>query len=105
MALSPLERAALTTFRTRLAARFGARLDRAVLFGSRARGEGHEESDLDVLVVVHDLSRAERADVIDDAGAIELETGLVLSPIVRAAVEWRDASALGREIARDGVPL
>ncbi|MBK8096833.1 MAG: nucleotidyltransferase domain-containing protein [Planctomycetes bacterium] len=33
---------------------------RSALFGSRARGQGHKDSDLDVLVVIDDLTSAER---------------------------------------------
>lgn len=34
---------------------FGEQLKTAVLFGSRARGQGHEESDHDIFVVIEDL--------------------------------------------------
>ena len=36
----------------------GERLDAVVLFGSRARGEAHPESDWDLLVVVQGLPRS-----------------------------------------------
>ena len=35
------------------------------MFGSQARGDAHEDSDVDVLVVVDDLSEQERGEVID----------------------------------------
>ena len=38
--------------RARLAALYGDRLRRVILYGSHARGEAHEESDVDVLVVL-----------------------------------------------------
>lgn len=45
--LLPRERKALEELRTWLEGRFGPRLREVVLFGSRARGEGNEDSDLD----------------------------------------------------------
>jgi predicted nucleotidyltransferase len=43
-------------------AAFGAeQLQRIVVFGSRARGAGHSDSDLDVAVLMHSLSPSERA--------------------------------------------
>lgn len=45
-------RAALAEAKARLVARYGDRLDRLILYGSHARGEAHDESDVDVLVVL-----------------------------------------------------
>jgi predicted nucleotidyltransferase len=103
--LSPLEVEVLGAFRERLRARFGERLAALTLFGSRARGEGHAESDLDVLVLVRDLVPAERRAILDVAYDLELDTRLVLAPIVRDPRSFRFDSALGAEIARDGVAL
>lgn len=43
----------LTEVHERLEAYYSKRLCRVVLFGSYARGDAHEKSDLDVLVVLH----------------------------------------------------
>jgi predicted nucleotidyltransferase len=40
----------LTRFREALAKVYGDRLERVVLFGSRARGDAHTESDYDIAV-------------------------------------------------------
>jgi antitoxin ChpS len=93
----------LTSLRERVAERFGDRA-KLVLFGSRARGEGHEESDLDVLVWLDGASRAERREVIDLAFDVEQAFGLAVSPLVRDPSTPLGA-ALAAEIARDGVPL
>src|SRR5579883_1383968 len=55
-ALSPTVASALSRFRAVLAERFGARLREVVLYGSHARGTATEDSDVDVLVVVDDLT-------------------------------------------------
>src|SRR5258708_30630880 len=67
----PLVAAALTKLRSGLEARFGSRLREVVLFGSHARGTATEESDVDVLVVVDDLTEGERLEVFDLAYDID----------------------------------
>ncbi|MBI4952859.1 MAG: nucleotidyltransferase domain-containing protein [Myxococcales bacterium] len=104
MSLSPLEVQALAELRRLLAARFGDRLAGLTLFGSRARGEGHADSDLDVLVLVDGLTPVERREVLDLACDLELALRVAISPLVRPAAA-PPVGALGREIGRDGVRL
>jgi predicted nucleotidyltransferase len=103
--LSELERGALNALATGVRARFGGRVRRIVLFGSRARGEGRSDSDLEVLVLVDGLARDERRAVQDLAFDVGFEHGLVLSPIAAAAESWVGDTPLAAEIERDGVPL
>lgn len=46
----------LKGFRAGLSEMYGDRLERVVLFGSRARGDADDESDYDVAVFLRDLS-------------------------------------------------
>jgi predicted nucleotidyltransferase len=103
--LSPLERSALDRLRAALGERFGVRLASLVLFGSRARGEGDETSDLDVLVTIRELTRDERHAVLDLADDVERAFGLRIEPLVRDVDPRSLGAALAREIARDGVSL
>jgi len=102
-------RAALEQYARRLEQRFGARLRHVHLFGSWARGEAGADSDVDVAVVVDDLSRAEWSDVIDDACEVEDATGVALSPFVVSGSRFDLLLARERRIARDilaeGIPL
>jgi predicted nucleotidyltransferase len=50
--LSKQETAALQTFVHILQDRFGRQLVDVLLFGSKARGEAHSDSDVDVLVIL-----------------------------------------------------
>ncbi len=52
IALRPSVRAVLCEARTELERLYGDRLVKVILFGSHARGEAHEESDVDLLVVL-----------------------------------------------------
>jgi predicted nucleotidyltransferase len=85
-------------------ARFGARLGEYVLYGSHARGQAHEESDVDVLVVVQGLTEVERGEVFDlayDADAAERENWVGLSPLVYSDVQVAELRARERLILRD----
>jgi predicted nucleotidyltransferase len=103
--LSPAESAVLAGLKSDIVRRFGDRLQGLVLFGSRARSEGTESSDLDVLVLVRGVSRQERREILDLAYARELETGLLISPFVRDPEGAPLAAGIAGEIARDGRAL
>ena len=102
---------ALGTFQSWLGARFGERLREVVLFGSQARGEATDESDVDVLVVIDGLDEAERREVFDrayDAG-VDGDDFISVAPLPYSTAQARDMRGrerrLMREIARDGVAL
>lgn len=50
--LTPGERGVLAEFARRMREWYGERLERLVVFGSRARGDVTEDSDIDVLAIV-----------------------------------------------------
>jgi predicted nucleotidyltransferase len=100
-------RDSVSCYRRRLERDLPGRLRRLVLFGSWARGEACEDSDVDVLVVLSSATGAERARAIDIGGMVGIERGLVMAPLVLTQSEWdemvRSERRLGREIGRDGV--
>src|SRR5258708_18740174 len=64
----PLEvRDAMAAYARQLAARFGSRLRFVLLFGSWARGEAREDSDVDVAAVVDGVTRKERRGAVGGA--------------------------------------
>jgi hypothetical protein len=103
------ERAALDALRGWLLARFGARLRELTLFGSRARGEGDEDSDLDVAVVVDGLTSAEGREIAWFCGDLLTEHGVIVSmfavSVERMQELRRRDRLIAQEIARDGVPV
>ncbi len=65
---------------------FGDRVKKIILYGSYARGDYKESSDIDIMILT-DFSFEEiekyRDDISDIAFDIELETGIMLSPIIK----------------------
>src|SRR6266850_4946046 len=93
--------------RTSLRAMYGARIERLVLFGSRARGDAHADSDYDVAVFLKDLTDRWRehhrlADLRTD---ILAETSAFLEARPFRAGSYRDRTPLMHEIRRDGIDL
>lgn len=74
-----------------------------MLFGSHARGQANEDSDVDVLVAIDDLSEAERLDVIDLAYAVDrsLDDWVGLSPLAYSTAQAAAMRSAGRRLFRD----
>ena len=100
---------ALARFARAVREQFGDSVVDIRLFGSHARAAAHEESDVDVAVVLDEAGWETRCDIIDLAADIGLARGLPLSPTVfdRATWErWRSQERpLVRDIEREGVRL
>jgi predicted nucleotidyltransferase len=94
-------------YRQALGVAFPGRVRAVRVFGSVARGEAHEDSDVDVLVLLQDATFTERGRAIDLATELGLAADLVLAPVVLTQVEWDDLvrreRLLPQEIERDGV--
>ncbi len=108
----PAVAAALRRFRSLLELRFGTRLSELVLFGSHATGNAHEDSDVDVLVVIDALTPAERAEVMDlatEADAADREAWVGLAPLPYSDSEVATLRGRERRLFRDidriGVPV
>ena len=102
-------RRAASQFASTLRDRYRDALVGVRLFGSCARGEMREDSDVDVAVVLHAVDGRTKRDVIDLASDIGLEHDVLLSPTVldRETFErWRaQERLLVMDIEREGLPL
>ena len=105
----PRIRAALAAFAEQLRRRLGDRVIDLRLFGSRARGTAHGESDVDIAVVLDGADWRTRCEVIDLATDIGLESDLELSPTVFDRPTWErfrgEQRPLVADIEREGIPL
>jgi len=107
--LTPAERAAIGEFASGARARFGPDLIELRLFGSRARGEGSAESDLDVACIVTDTGRARRHELQDLAYDVGLRHGVLVAAMVISAAVLDGLRERERRLAldldREGVVL
>jgi predicted nucleotidyltransferase len=107
--LGSAERRAIGDFTGFVRQRFGARVRDVRLFGSRARGEGHEDSDLDILTVIDELTNAERREVWEYTGDLLTAHDVIVGGLTVSTAYWKDLQSRERlivkEIERDGVPL
>jgi len=110
--LTANERAALVAFVDRLRERYGDDLLHVILFGSKARGDFDDESDLDMLVVMRMRSSDYREcwnEIVNIAWEIELTYGIVTSLIIKDEVGYANMRdhrlLLARNIEQDGVEL
>ncbi len=105
--MKALDDPVLTRLRASLERAYGARIDRVVLFGSRARGDARPGSDYDVAVFLKkpDSFWKESGRLADIGAEILYETGAVINALPFKAGLDREDGALMRELARDGRDL
>ena len=97
----------ISEFKSALKKAYGERVERAVLYGSRARGDHQPDSDYDVAVFIHDHrtfgEEARRlADITTD---ILIDTGADISALPFPAGAWRNRTGFMHEVRKDGIDL
>jgi predicted nucleotidyltransferase len=97
----------LVKFRAALNELYGDRIERVVLFGSRARGDAHPDSDYDVAVFLKDLDDhwAEADKIAITTTNILLETGAMIHAMPYCAGSYRERTPLMHELRREGRDL
>jgi predicted nucleotidyltransferase len=94
----------LARFREALDVAYGPRLDRVILFGSRARGDARPDSDYDVAVFLNDI--ADRWREADRIAAIATDvmdsTGAFIHAMPYRASTYDAQTPLMGEIRREG---
>jgi predicted nucleotidyltransferase len=107
MTTPPADDPVLRRYKAALDALYGDQLDRVVLFGSRARGDAHAESDYDVAVFLKSLPDrwTELHRLADLRTEFLADTGEFFDSKPYAAKAYEDRTPLMREIRRDGIAL
>ena len=105
--LSAVDDPILKRFRAALDQIYGDRIERVVLFGSRARGDAHDDSDYDIAVFLHDLTdrwrEAER--IIPVVTDVLYEEEAFIHAMPYRAGSYEERTPLMREICREGIDL
>lgn len=89
----------------------GTRLSKVIVYGSYARGDYRENSDVDVMILVkmseEEIKQMEN-DVYDLAFDIEMSTGIDISPIIKSEAQyeyWVDTLPFYRNVREEGVVI
>lgn len=80
-----------------------------ILFGSRARGDASEESDLDVIIITDTLNKEIEDYISDCAWEAGIDEGIVVCPISYSINEWESSviqqSSFAKSVTEYGLYL
>lgn len=79
------EKKLLDNFLVNLKNKFGSKIEGVILFGSKAKGDWHEDSDIDLLVLTRDQNKSLENKISDLAYDIELENNF---PALLSILVW-----------------
>lgn len=89
--LSNIEQKALEELKRRLEENFGSLLAGIRLFGSRARGDKHRESDIDILVIFENRDKEVEEKLTDIICEIVNELGIYFEIVSYSRREYEEA--------------
>jgi uncharacterized protein len=97
----------MSRFRAALDDVYGERIERVVLFGSRAHGGARPDSDYDVAVFLKDLTGfgEEMGKIAEIETDILYDTGAVINALPLRAGSYRQRTGLMHELRREGLDL
>ena len=105
--MSDIENMAVEEFKQKVIKRFGNA--EIILFGSKARGDGDDHSDIDILVLLeHEPNISIEKEIIDIGFEVEIKHDVVLGIITHSKIFWDSRGILmpiHKEIEKDGIQL
>lgn len=102
--LTRQERQAVDDFVEALHRQYPDRVQDVILFGSKARGDSHPDSDIDILILVDDDDWRFSHAISRLAARISLNYDVLLGPRVIRQARWR-RSLLYPTVSSEGIPL
>jgi uncharacterized protein len=101
MGIPPSLRGPLEEYAKRLRVVFGDRVRDVRLFGSFARGDADEDSDVDVLVLVDGLTDLEIGRAAEEAAPVIMASGLAIAPLPMSTERFAELRRRERLLAHD----
>lgn len=99
----------LSSFSQQMKSIFGSHLSKVIVYGSYARGDYKDNSDVDVMILVdlpEDKVKKMENTVYDIAFDIEMDTGVDISPVLKSKAQyeyWADVLPYYRNVREEGV--
>ena len=103
----PDERAWLEAFRTTIRTRHAGTVKDIVIYGSKARGDRHADSDIDVLLILANDAADQREALEDLAYDLSVTADALPLLTTKTEKEWNGeaGTAFHRAVERDGVSV
>lgn len=105
--LTPDEQAWLDGYQADLDKKHPGAVREMLIYGSKARGQAHDESDLDVLLIVSDNARNLKRDLRRIGYLLAAKTDVLPSILAYTQEEWesrkRSGSSFRKAVERDAV--
>lgn len=107
--LSLAQQRALEELKQRLNKQFDY-IEHLILYGSAARGDSDDESDMDLLIITaQPLSRLRRHEITDTVFEVNLKHGTNISTMVVDLASWENGAVsvlpIKKAISRDGIAI
>lgn len=99
--ISEKEKELLIHLKERLLIILGEDIKKIILFGSKARGDFDEDSDIDVAIIVTNLDKVKKKIILDEITKLELEYYTPLSTLILSEDEFELLKKRKRRIALD----
>jgi len=107
--LTPNERIAVLEFVQILRETFGSLIREVILFGSKARGVQSDEADIDILIVLGNISFEIKKAISELAAQENLKHNVLISTIRYESAAWENSlirqSPFGQAVRNEGIWL
>lgn len=107
--LTEEERTAVLEFASLVRKRFGTMIKEIILFGSKVRGKSEKESDIDILIVLTNLSWEIKKSISELSAEENLKHNVLISTVRYDIKTWENpvikASPFVRSVKEEGICL